>query len=196
MLKSAYLSLLASSVIAIVLSDAVIGQHNLLVNAALVFGLPSSVGISMWLLRRRCKKVTASPLPLWSLKSGAAVGEHGTECSLEQFVIPLAFGHAWLMLSRFLGVVSGVCSVPPNSSFGSHWTPIGLPLTLLSAAVFGKCLLILSIQKEHWGFFLLPYHTITFFLEATIYILQNAIDLFAAGSVAMETFRRKWGGGD
>ncbi|KAE9393182.1 hypothetical protein BT96DRAFT_231662 [Gymnopus androsaceus JB14] len=153
-------------------------------NAALIVYIPSSVGVSLWLLHRPMLGQGAM-LPSSNMNATRARGQLGTL---------LAFVHAWLMLSRFLGVISSSALSNPNSATtASQWAPVGLPFTLISVVIFGKCLLVLGIHEENWGYFLRPYQMILFCLEKGVYILQTVFDMLTAGQVAVEIFRRQRG---
>ncbi|KAE9393174.1 hypothetical protein BT96DRAFT_979055 [Gymnopus androsaceus JB14] len=147
-------------------------------NAALIVYIPSSVGVSLWLLHRTMLGQGAM-LPSSNTNDTRTRGQLGTA---------LAFVHAWLMLSRFLGAISesssSALSNPNSTSAASQWAPVGLPFTLLFIVIFGECLLVLGIHEEKWGYFLRPYRTI-------IFILQTVFDILSAGQVAVENFRRQ-----
>lgn len=101
MQENSYIFLLVFSFLSIVFLDALkpfMKPHAMLiVNAALIMWLPSSVCVSLWILRRSRLGISFA-LPFWNTNNTRAVvvqrGEFGTL---------LAFGHAWLMLSRLLG---------------------------------------------------------------------------------------------
>ncbi|KAE9383782.1 hypothetical protein BT96DRAFT_951051 [Gymnopus androsaceus JB14] len=87
--------------------------------------------------------------------------------------ILFTFGHAWLMLRRFLGV-------------GSR----GYTTYVVLSRYFGEYLLALGIQEEEWGYFLRPYRMTVFCLEIGVYILQTAFDMLTASRTAIDNFRR------
>ncbi|KAE9382768.1 hypothetical protein BT96DRAFT_1010061 [Gymnopus androsaceus JB14] len=95
-------------------------------------------------------------------------------------------------LTNILVISQSSSSTLSNSaSAASQWASVGLPFTLLSVVIFGKCLLVLGIHEENWGYFLRPYQMILFCLEKGDYILQTVFDMLTAGQVAVDIFRRQ-----
>ncbi|KAE9382750.1 hypothetical protein BT96DRAFT_1047230 [Gymnopus androsaceus JB14] len=204
MQENTYIVFLASSLLGIVLLDALVKsfmksiQAASIVNAALIVWLPSSVGVSLWLLHHTMLGVLPFTLPFWNTSDiRAVVGRRVTEAG--KFGTLLAFGHAWLTLSRFIvtnqvlidrldrlarlstscpqsftvynvhgnqvakKTISESSSTLINPGFAvPQWFPVGLPITLLSVVLFGKCLLVLGVQEDKWGYFLEPYRMITY----------------------------------
>ncbi|KAE9382843.1 hypothetical protein BT96DRAFT_1027491 [Gymnopus androsaceus JB14] len=154
-------------------------------NAALIVFIPSSVGVSLWLHRTMLGRGPILPLAFSVTNGTRAVFGRNTEGG--QLRTLLTFVHAWLMLSRFLGAISESSSNPSPAT--SQWASVGLTFTLLSVIVFGRCLLVLGIREENWGYFLPPYLMILFCLKIGIYIVQTVFDMLKAGQVAVETFR-------
>ncbi|KAE9382522.1 hypothetical protein BT96DRAFT_930253 [Gymnopus androsaceus JB14] len=118
-------------------------------NAARIVYIPSSVGVSLWLLRR-AKLGREEMLPLSNTNDTQAV----------------------------LGRIISESSSNPNPAT-SKWAPVGLLYTLLAVVIFGKCLLVLGIPKKNWGYFLRPYQTITFCLENWLFHLRTRCSLWS-----------------
>ncbi|KIK64330.1 hypothetical protein GYMLUDRAFT_411845 [Collybiopsis luxurians FD-317 M1] len=101
-----YISVLAASLLAIALLDIfkpqISEKHVFTVDAVLVLWLPSSAGISIWLLRAHKIQVPL-PLPSWTQDNTSRKKDPEITVSLNHSVTLLAFCHFWLTLRRFLG---------------------------------------------------------------------------------------------
>ncbi|KIK66530.1 hypothetical protein GYMLUDRAFT_935255 [Collybiopsis luxurians FD-317 M1] len=201
MLASRYGALLGVSLTPVLLLDVIrcrMDEYELVIDIALLLWLLWSVGMSMLLLRRRAlPKVPI--LPLADLNRDSVCRARG-----ENLDMALGFGHAWLVLNRFMGVISSCrlllssterCLACTHGSLtpGSWWTPVGLPFSLSLVVIFGQCLLSVGIDAENWGYFRHPYQLITSSLKLVIYFTQSAIQVLEAFRVAIEMFRQTWG---
>ncbi|KAF5366859.1 hypothetical protein D9757_011922 [Collybiopsis confluens] len=166
MRETAYISLLASSLIATILLDIIVPKTSeqtvCMIEMLQIFWLPSMVGLSIWLLRRQ-KLPESSPLPLPACATGQASSEDGPSSAdgLHSSITLMTFGYFYLISRRFLGVVSGCEPMPRSlqpSLFEERWPPLGITLSLLSVIAFGQCLLAfdasrlaVEVFQRRWG---------------------------------------------
>ncbi|KAE9400417.1 hypothetical protein BT96DRAFT_992930 [Gymnopus androsaceus JB14] len=88
-------------------------------NAALIVFIPSSVCVPLWLHRMMLGR--GPMLPFSNTNDTRAL--LGRNTGTGQWRTLLTFVHAWLMLSRFLGVISESSSSPNPDSATSQWAP-------------------------------------------------------------------------
>ncbi|KAJ3879151.1 hypothetical protein F5879DRAFT_541292 [Lentinula edodes] len=147
------------------------------IDIVILFWIPLSICINATLL---CRYIGSQDiLPTIRLKR-----------TLEpNFVIPLGFGHAWLMFSRFLyGIFNVSASVAGSTStssdnpasiscappllFAFHHIPIALSLSFVMVLFLGKYFELSGINQDRWGSFHILYQLVTLLLRIAVTILQ------------------------